>query len=240
MNADPGVVRSAAIPQQIADLVRAAINRGDWEPGTLLPAERVMAEQFKVSVGALRQGLAVLVAEGVLVKSHGKRSMVRGNPGPPLTITRTHADPCDELTHGAEPPTHRRENARSRIAALLGIPEGSALYVLDRAATHATGRRLLARRIVPSRTFDVIEDAPDPFGPRDAIIHALTQRYGPLSTADYIRPLMPDSDERDALRLGPGELLLEVVRVTRATDGTGLLANSQRYGEGVQLAYPLS
>ena len=50
---------------------------------------------------------------------------------------------------------------------------------------------------------------------------------------------MPDTDERDTLNLGPGDLLLEAVRVTRAEHGPGLLAESERYGEGVQLQYPL-
>lgn len=240
MQADPGVIRSAAVPQQVAALMRAAIERGDWEPGTPLPAERILAEQFKVSITALRQGLAILAAEGLLIKAHGKRSTVRGRPGLPQTVMRTGADPWAELTPTGEPRPHR-ETSRTRMAALLALPEGSPLYVLDQAATHnATGRPVLTRRILPSRYLDAIENHPDPFGPREKIITALAKHHGPLSTVEYIRPLMPDSDERDALNLGPGDLLIETVRVTRADDGSGLLAECDRYGEGVQLAYPLS
>jgi hypothetical protein len=50
---------------------------------------------------------------------------------------------------------------------------------------------------------------------------------------------MPDTDERAALNLGPGDLILETTCITRGADGTALLAETERYGEGIQLRYPL-
>jgi len=117
---------------------------------------------------------------------------------------------------------------------------GAPLYVIDQAATHkATGRPVLTRRALPNRAYDGIEHYPDPFGPREPIITALTAHHGPLTVTEYVRPLMPDTDERHALSLGPGDLILEATRVTRAAAGQGLLAECERYGEGIQLRYPL-
>lgn len=239
MDADPVVIRSTTVTRQVADAIRQSIERGDYEPGATLPAERTIAQNYGVSLASVRQSLAMLVAEGLVIKVNGKGTVVRGKAGPPQTITRPAADPWTELTPTGEP-FHHRETSRSRIAALLDIPEGSPLYVVDQAATHTTGRTVLTCRTLASRHYDMIEHRPDPFGPREKIIAALGKHHGPLTTTEYVRPLIPDSDERDALRLLPGDLLLEVVRVTRAPDGSGLLAECERYGEGIQLAYPIA
>ena len=237
MDADPVVIRPASIPGQVAGFLRQAIDRGDYEPGALLPAERILKDRFHVSIATVRQALAMLVAEGLVIKVNGKGTIVRGKPGPPETVTRS-ADPWADLTPTGEPEA-RRENAKTRMAALFGIEEGSVLFIVEQTATHTTGRPVLTRRIVPNHSFDGMHDYPDPFGPRTEIIAALHRRHGPLHQTEQVRPLMPDSDERAALGLGPGELLQEAIRITRAKDGRALSADSQRYGEGIVLEYQL-
>ena len=64
--------------------------------------------------------------------------------------------------------------------------------------------------------------------------------HGPLTTTEHVRPLIPDPDERESLELAPGDLVLEAVRVTRNPNGLGLIAESERYGEGIELAYTLT
>jgi DNA-binding GntR family transcriptional regulator len=181
----------------------------------------------------------MLVAEGLVIKVNGKGTVVRGKPGPPETIARNPADAWADLTPTGNPES-RRENARTRMATLFGIEEGSILFVVDQRATHTTGRIVLTRRTLPNHSFDDMADYPDPFGPRNDIIAALERHYGPLRQSEQVRPLMPDSDERAALGLGPGELLQEAVRILRTEDGRALLAESQRYGEGIVLEYELS
>ena len=239
MEADSVLIRATPYTRQVADALRQAIKHGTYDAGSTLPPERLIAEHYKVSLGTVRQSLAMLVAEGYVIKVNGKGTVVRGRPGPPTTLTRDPRNPWADLIPTGEPEP-RREPAKPRIAELLHIPAGSPLYVIDQAATHKdTGRPVLTRRALPNRAYDGIQDYPDPFGPREPIMTALAAQHGPLTTAEYVRPLMPDTDERDALNLGPGDLLLETVRITRAQHGLGLLAESERYGEGIQLMYPL-
>lgn len=237
MDADPVVIRPASIPGQVAGFLRQAIDRGDYEPGALLPAERILKDRFRVSIATVRQALAMLVAEGLVIKVNGKGTIVRGKPGPPEIVTRS-ADPWADLTPTGEPEA-RRENAKTRMAALFGIEEGSVLFIVEQTATHTTGR-VLTRRIVPNHSFDGMDDYPDPFGPRADIITALQRHYGPLRQTEQVRPLMPDSDERTALGLNPGELLQEATRITRTDDGRALLAESQHYTESTVLEYRLA
>jgi GntR family transcriptional regulator len=239
VDADPVLIRATPYTRQLSDALRQAIERGTYDAGSTLPPERLIAERYNVSLGTVRQALAMLVAEGFVIKVNGKGSVVRGRPGPPTTVTRNPLDPWADLIPAGDP-EHRREPAKPRTAELLGIRVGAPLYVIDQGATHkATGRSVLTRRALPNRAYDGIADYPDPFGPREPIMSALAQQHGPLSIAEYVRPLMPDTDERHALSLGPGDLILEATRVTRAADGLGLLAECERYGEGIQLTYPL-
>ena len=48
----------------LAASLRARITRGEWVPGTALPAEAALAREHGVALGTLRQALALLVAEG--------------------------------------------------------------------------------------------------------------------------------------------------------------------------------
>src|ERR1700738_2164696 len=163
VDAGPVPIRATTVTRQVADTVRHAINRGDYAAGATLPAERTLAEQYGVSLSSVRQALATLVAEGFVIKVNGKGTVVRGRPGPPQTLTRDPADPWADLIPTGEP-EHRRNPARPRVAALLGIREGAPLYIVDQAATHkATGRLLLTCRALANRAYDGMEQYPDPF-----------------------------------------------------------------------------
>jgi DNA-binding GntR family transcriptional regulator len=238
MDADPIVIRATSAPRQVADFVRQAIDRGDWDAGTPLPAERLLAERYRVSIAVIRQALAMLVAEGLIIKSQGKPAVVRARRGPTITLTRDNADPWAELTPTGTP-EHLRESARPRIAALLGIPDGSPLYVTHQNATHTSGRPVLTTRIVTNHAIQG-QHSRIAYGPRRDLIKHLAEHHGPLITTERNRPLMPDADERDHLKLGPGDLLLEITRITHAHDGQGLLAETERHGEDTETQYRLS
>jgi GntR family transcriptional regulator len=238
MDAEPVVIRPASIPGQVADFLRQAISHGDHEPGATLPSERAMAERYQVSIATIRQALAMLVADGLVIKVNGKGTIVRGKPGPAQIITRTAVDPWAEMTPVGKPHPYRVP-AKPSAASMFDIDEGSILFVIDQAATHATGQAVLTRRTLPNHAFDGMKDYPDPFGPRDQIVEALKHHHGSLRSNDQVRPLMPDPDERDALKLDAGDLLIEVTRITRSPNGRAILAESQRYGEGVVLEYVL-
>ncbi|MDH2914031.1 transcriptional regulator LldR [Kosakonia cowanii] len=65
------------LADEVADRVRALIAEQQLEAGMKLPAERQLAVQLGVSRNSLREALAMLVSEGVLLSRRGGGTFVR-------------------------------------------------------------------------------------------------------------------------------------------------------------------
>ena len=73
-----GLARYAAL----ADALRQRIVRGEWAPGTALPAEQVLAHDHSVALGTIRRALELLNEQGLIERVHGRGTFVRsGIPG---------------------------------------------------------------------------------------------------------------------------------------------------------------
>ncbi len=62
--------------RQLRDLIMARIDSGEWSPGTYLPPETRLADDYGVAVGTLRKALLDLAAEGVVQRRQGKGTVV--------------------------------------------------------------------------------------------------------------------------------------------------------------------
>lgn len=74
-----------AVYQQVADILRTRIREGTYGPGSKLPSETELLDEFEVSRPTVRRGLAVLQQEGLTGSSRGKGVFVRSDP-PVLTV----------------------------------------------------------------------------------------------------------------------------------------------------------
>ncbi|MER6514501.1 GntR family transcriptional regulator [Nonomuraea sp. NPDC001636] len=63
--------------QVIARKLRGQIERGELAPGSALPSESHLRREHKVSRSTVRQALAVLEQEGLIVSEHGRGRFVR-------------------------------------------------------------------------------------------------------------------------------------------------------------------
>jgi len=61
---------------QLKAVIEDRIASGDWLPGTQLPSERELCEQFKISRITVRQAIADLVTEGRLIRTQGRGTFV--------------------------------------------------------------------------------------------------------------------------------------------------------------------
>jgi GntR family transcriptional regulator len=68
------------LPDLVADILREAIADGRLVSGQHLPSEPQLAEQLGVSRATLRQALALLTQEGLLVRQHGRGTFVSALP----------------------------------------------------------------------------------------------------------------------------------------------------------------
>ena len=62
--------------QQIRDQLEAQIRAGTWKPGDLLPTEVELSEQFRVSVGTVKQAILALTREGLVYRQSGRGTFV--------------------------------------------------------------------------------------------------------------------------------------------------------------------
>lgn len=73
--------RPASLATRIADALRADIAAGRFAPGARLPAEAALAQAFGVSRPIVREAIALLKADGVLLTRKGSGAYVSDTPG---------------------------------------------------------------------------------------------------------------------------------------------------------------
>lgn len=242
MSHDRRIIKAAPLPTQLADSLRERITRGDFPPGTTLPSENQLMDDYGVSRPTVRTALATLATERLIERHQGRGSTVRDTRALNAVITRTAGNPWDQLTAHGQPRPHRI-TADPGTAALLNIESGELIYCTDQPAVHtATGRLCTTRRYLPVLTLDGITPPPDPHGPRDAITAALTTHYPAHATHEHVRAVPPDYDERAQLHVHDGGLIQELLRVTcHTTTGRALIAEAERYNaEGLAITYPVA
>ena len=107
--------------RQLARILRDRIQSGELRPGDPLPSESTLAQTFDVGRDAVRDALALLRSEGLVVTTRGVGTVVR-EPATDVTVVRVGA--------GARVAA-RVATADERLR--LGMPEGTAVLVLTQA-----------------------------------------------------------------------------------------------------------
>jgi len=72
------IVRDSKLPfyQQLYEILRGRIQRGDWKPGDMIPSEKELIEQYGVSRVTARQALDALVQDGLIYRERGRGTFV--------------------------------------------------------------------------------------------------------------------------------------------------------------------
>lgn len=66
--------------RQMADLLRSAIERGEYPPGSLLPSEPELSRRHNVSTATANRAVAILRGEGLVRVERGRGTVVREIP----------------------------------------------------------------------------------------------------------------------------------------------------------------
>lgn len=79
--------RESPVPAyyQIAKDLKERINRGEWSLEQRLPTETELAEQYSVCRITLRQAMAELEKDGIVIKKRGKGTFIHADPTPHIT-----------------------------------------------------------------------------------------------------------------------------------------------------------
>src|SRR5215813_47391 len=115
--------------QVIAEIQRR-IESSEYPPGSLIPSEHQLSDEFGIARPTVVRALRVLRQEGWIDTQQGKGSVVRGRPALAQESTERrgqaeldrdeHREPGDLISAG-------KAVAPARIAALLDVPEGTEL-----------------------------------------------------------------------------------------------------------------
>jgi GntR family transcriptional regulator len=114
--------------------LRESIRNGDLKPGNPIPPESHLCQQYSVSRTTVRQALSRLVYDGLIVRHRGRGSFVAE---PRLEHSKPFLSFEEEMlargaTTGIKLLDLRTEPVKGRAAENLGLPEGTAVMVLER------------------------------------------------------------------------------------------------------------
>ena len=145
----------------LAASLRARITRGEWVPGTALPAEAALAREHGVALGTLRQALALLVAEGLLERQHGRGTFVRAGLGGASMLRFFRFRHGGDLTATPTSIILSRQvvAAGPETAEGLGLPVGASVLALQRLRSIADEPCLLEQLWLPLPAFDALKDS---------------------------------------------------------------------------------
>ncbi|MFI6706156.1 GntR family transcriptional regulator [Nonomuraea sp. NPDC050478] len=217
--------------QQVAQTLREAIGDATYPPGTRIPKEDELSEQFGCSRTTIRRAVAQLTVEGLVTPVRRGGTFVREQPDRVTLALDTTARRDDLGYYFSEsvqdlrplrPPTVDEGPCPPDIAALLGLQPGDPVVIRDRVMGEpGTGRvvQLAASYLPADLAAGTVLADPDtgPGGIYDRMEHDLG--WGRLDWQGVITARPATADEARLLNLAPGVPVLCVTRTTIATAG---------------------
>ncbi len=120
---------------QLKELLREKIATGEWQPGDMIPSERELSEQYRISRMTARQALTELAIEGLLRRQQGRGTFV-AEPKIEHGLTRLTGFTEDMKARGLRPGARviRIELIHPPILAMqaLQISPGKKILLLER------------------------------------------------------------------------------------------------------------
>jgi DNA-binding GntR family transcriptional regulator len=124
---------------QVVAEIKRRIEQGDYLPGTLLPSEHQLVEDFGVSRPTIVKSLSALRQDGWIETQQGRGSFVRGRPALDGTErTRPGSDVLElpESELAGELVQAGVKTTPPHVAALLGLTPGAKAFLRQRLLSH--------------------------------------------------------------------------------------------------------
>jgi GntR family transcriptional regulator len=219
----PELERGTGVPAhvQIERWLLESIDRGELAPGDRLPGERELAGRLGVSRMTLRQALATLERDGVLVRLPG-RAGGAFVAEPRIECDLTGLAGFTEQMRRA----HLRAEARILVARTVAAP-GAVARALEVAAgspVHEVARVRSAGRSPVALERSYFPDLPGLLGQdlTGSLYTLLATRYDlePSTAIERLDPVIARLEEAAELGIEPGKPLMLIERTAYAADGT--------------------
>ncbi|SDI10777.1 GntR family transcriptional regulator [Nonomuraea jiangxiensis] len=218
----PELERGTGVPAhvQIERWLLESISSGEMAPGDRLPGERELAGRLGVSRMTLRQALATLERDGVLVRVPGRAG------GAFVAEPRIECD-LTGLTGFTEQlrRAHLRAEARVLLAATVPAPRAAAtaLRLAPGSPVHEVARVRSADRSPVALERSYFPPLPDLLDQdlTGSLYTLLATRYDlrPHSAVEHLDPVIARPAEAAELGIAPGAPLMLIERTAYAADG---------------------
>jgi GntR family transcriptional regulator len=213
---------------RVAQTVREQIEDGTYRPGTVLPSESQLMEQFSASRQTVVRGLNLLKQDGWVESQQGRGYFVRGKPA---AVRRGAPGYLDGLMDADESITTRVVSVEPvlsppRISSALGLKANTPVYQRRRLTESDSGPVALSDVYVPVNVaVGTAIDQPEPLtGSLRRIIEAAGRARFDYFT-QVIATRMPTAEEADLLQLDESAVpVLELLTTAHSADGTALMA----------------
>lgn len=224
--------------RELADVLREAIQRGEYAPGSTLPKQEELAEKHGVNIKTVRTAIGQLQAEGLVTPIRRRGTVVRERPPMKRLGAERYAKSkwkyglvafgADREASGRDwKPTDQTQQVRkveadAEVAAALGVDEGSPVY--ERARLIKDGDSPTHTLTSYYRPEDVegtplVDPAPGPAGRGGGFAVLTLQGLEPDTVTETIYSRMPTKDELEQLELPAGEPVMVLHRTTATSDG---------------------
>lgn len=218
--------------QQVADLLRDAIQRGDHPAGSCLPSQPELAREYGLNQSSISRAMAVLRGEGLIRTEHGKGSVVLEMPavkrvrrvdqnqrtGPAGSgfaeeqaragrTSRTELVVCDSV------------DAPAAIADVLRL-DGSEQVLLRKRHMYAQDKPVqIAASYIPMSVAGGVDLALPDTGPSGIYARLAERGAGPVRFTEDIEVRGAHEDEAAFLGTAPGQPVFTVLRTAFDKDG---------------------
>lgn len=212
------MLKSGPVPRyyQLKEIIRQKITGGQWGPGTPIPSERELCEQYGISRMTARQSITELVNEGYLYREQGKGTFV-AQPKITQQLIQLTGFTEDMEARAKHPATQVLNKAmvpaETTIAALLRIKTGQMLFRVQRLRL-ANGEPLAIE--TSQINFIGCEHLMDEDLEHDSLYQLLANKYGqpPLEADQELEARLATEDEARLLKINKGDPVLLTRRTT--------------------------
>lgn len=213
---------------QVLNSIRERIESGAYAPGTALPSESRLCDEYGVSRPTVLKALGILRQDGWIESQHGKGHFVRGRPPVGRTspaYTREALD-MDESTR-VEILHVGAVLASPEVAQALELADGTPVYERRRRTVADGGPVDLVTMYAPVE-IGVDTDIPRPEPITGGLLEHIELRKGVRGdyAHEWLATRLPTEDEAKLLDIDQGEPVLTVLVAVHQASGQPIVAVS--------------
>ncbi len=211
-----GTALNTPLYKEIKRLLTETISAGEWKPGSAIPAERLLAARFKVSIGTVRKAVDELTNEHILIRQQGRGTFVAAHNRARLMFHFFHIvrDDGSKLTPDVVMRSFDTGVADSEEAAHLGIKLRAKVFRICNVLQLAGEPIIFDTIVIPQVLFPKLTGA-KVVGRPNTIYHLYQSAYNitVVRSAERLRARLADAECADVLGVKIRAPLLEIRRV---------------------------